>query len=72
MAKTITIEKEVDKEHLEIVQMISEGLTVAQISEKMGINIRTAEAKIGRIKNTYNVTTLPELVSFFFRNKLIK
>ena len=63
---------EVDGDTIKIVGLLADGFTVSQIALAQKINARTLEGQMIRIKNQFSVTTLPQLVAFFFRNKLIK
>ena len=66
------INVEVNKEDIQLVKLLSNCLTVAEIAEEMDLNKRTLEKKILIMKKAYNCKTLPGLVAFFFRNNLVK
>lgn len=54
-----------------VVQLLSEGKTIAEVAGEMNVNVRTMEARIGRLKKKTECSTLPHLVATFLRNKLI-
>ena len=66
------INVEVNKEDIQLVKLLANCHTVAEVAEEMGINKRTLEKKILIMKKAYNCKTLPGLVAFFFRNNLVK
>lgn len=63
---------EVNAKEVDIVNLLSQDLTVSQIALKLEINARTMEAKVSRLKEKTETKTLQGLVSLFFRNKLIE
>lgn len=74
MAKSIKIFRDIkiSADTITIVRLLSNGETVVDIADRLKINKRTMEGKISAIKNMFDVLTLPHLVAFFLRNKLIK
>jgi len=60
-----------DKKEIKIVQMLSLGYTVKDIADDMGINVRTLEARLVRIKDKNGATNIPHLVANFLRSKKI-
>jgi len=56
----------------EIVQMLSEGIIGSEIAKKLGVNLRTLEARLTRIRDKALATNAPHLVGNYFRKKLIK
>lgn len=60
-----------DKQSKKIVQMLSLGYTVKDIADEMGINVRTLEARLVRIKDKNGATNIPHLVANFLRSKNI-
>ncbi len=57
---------------IEIVQMLSEGIIGSEIANRIGMNIRTLEARLTRIRDKSNSTNVAHLVGNYFRKKLIK
>ncbi len=74
MSKSIKVSTDiqVNAEIVQIVKLLSCGLTVAEIARTMKLNTRTLEAKISITKTKCAVSTLPHLVGLFFRKGLIK
>jgi DNA-binding CsgD family transcriptional regulator len=68
----VLVPQAVDKIHKSIVQELSNGLTVRDISTSFNLNKRTLESHVSDIKKMYGVKTLPHLVALFLRNKIIK
>jgi DNA-binding CsgD family transcriptional regulator len=56
----------------EVVWMLSVGLNKPQISEKLGIKIRTLESKIDQIRAYYGALNTAHLVALFLRKGLIE
>ena len=56
----------------EIVQMLSEGIIGSEIATKLGVNLRTLEARLTRIRDKSSSTNVAHLVGNYFRKKLIK
>lgn len=55
-----------------IVQMLSNGYTVKEIAIATGMNIRTLEAKLVRVKDQNGAKNIHHLVANFLRKKKIK
>ena len=66
------INVEVNKEDIQLVKLLSNCYTIAEVAEEMDMNKRTLEKKILLMKKVYNCKTLSGLVAFFFRNNLVK
>ncbi len=63
----------IEGDMIKAVSMLSNGKTIWEISKALEINTRrTLEGRILAIKTKFEIATLPQLVAFFFRNKLIK
>lgn len=56
---------------VEIVKMLSEGLTAAKIGEKINLTTRTTENLIAQIKYSYDAENTPHLVGIFFKRKIL-
>ena len=56
----------------EIVQMLSEGIIGSEIAFKLGVNLRTLEARLTRIRDKSLSKNVAHLVGNYFRKKLIK
>jgi len=56
----------------QIVQMLSEGYIGSEIANEMGVNLRTLEARLTRIRDRSLSKNVAHLVGNYFRNKLIK
>lgn len=56
----------------EIVDMLSKGFKVSEISKEIGVNIRTLEARLIRIRDKSSSTNVAHLVGNYFRKKLIE
>jgi DNA-binding CsgD family transcriptional regulator len=69
---TVMVKQTVTDSEIELVRMLSNGLTVREISEKRKTNLRTMEAVIDRMRGEYNCINIAHLVATFFRNKLIE
>lgn len=74
MAKLIRVQNEikVDSQMIDLVQLLADDNTIEEASELIGVNKRTLEGRIIRMKAKCGVNTLYGLVALFFRNKLIK
>jgi DNA-binding NarL/FixJ family response regulator len=57
--------------HIRIVELLADDLKVAEVAQKLNINVRTLEASISRLKLKTGTKTLYGLVSFFYKNGLI-
>ena len=55
-----------------IAQSLADGLTVTQIAEASVTNVRTMEARVGRLRLKTGSKSLCNLVALFFRAGLIK
>ncbi len=55
-----------------IVQMLSIGYTVREIADELGINVRTLEARLVRLKDKANAKNIHHLVAIYLRAKKIK
>ena len=69
MAKENPLKKVTDAE---IVQMLSEGIIGSEIANKLGVNLRTLEARLTRIRDKALAKNAPHLVGNYFRKQLIK
>lgn len=69
MAKDNPLKKVTDAE---IVQMLSEGIIGSEIAFKLGVNLRTLEARLTRIRDKSNSRNVAHLVGNYFRDKKIK
>ncbi len=56
----------------EVVKLLSEGKTTAQVAEAIGKNQRTFEKDMLFLKAKYSAKTIGGLVGTFLRAKLIK
>lgn len=63
---------EVSKKQIEIVQYLSNGLRVKEVANEMKEKQKTMEVTISRMMIKFDAKTQSELVSIFFRNKLIQ
>lgn len=70
MAKIINVT--ISREEKRIVKLMSDGLTVDEIALQLDVNARTLERKVSDLRKLCKCISLPHLVGFFFRNKLIK
>ena len=68
--KGVTTPKEITD--IDIVDMLSRGVKVSEISKDIGVNIRTLEARLIRIRDKSLSINAAHLVGNYFRNKLIK
>ena len=68
--KGVTTPKEITD--IDIVDMLSRGVKVSEISKELGVNIRTLEAGVIRIRDRRSSTNVAHLVGNYFRKKLIK
>jgi DNA-binding NarL/FixJ family response regulator len=55
----------------EIVQLLAEGQSNKQVSERLGISIKTAETHRAAIMRKLHLATFADLVRFAIRNKMI-
>lgn len=64
--------KELTKIELEVLQLISDGLTSSEIGEKLGVSKRTVESrKVGVLsKSTFN--NIHPIIKWAVKKKLIK
>ncbi len=54
-----------------IVRMLADGLRASKIAEELELSVRTIETNMSTLRLKMGCSTLPHLVAFFFRNKLI-
>jgi len=71
MTKTLMVKQEISDSEIEIVKLLSEGLTVREIAEKRKINVRTMEGAVDRMRGEYGAKNITHLVSIFFKNKFL-
>jgi len=64
-------DKAVPEKDVHIVRLFATGHTTKQISEMIGMNRRTLELKIGKIKAANGARTIPQLVYIFREWELI-
>jgi DNA-binding CsgD family transcriptional regulator len=60
------------KKEIDVVQKLSRGITVPEISAITGINKRTLETITDKMKKRYKCKTLAHLVATFIRMGIIK
>ena len=68
---TIIKHQPVSNSDKELVQMIADDISRAEIAAKLELSERTIEAKIDRIRGRYNCRNVVSLVMLFKRNNLI-
>lgn len=65
------LETKITTQDVDAVRMLSNGKTVSQIAEDLGLNRRTLEARLDRLRKSLSCDTGAQLACFFLRNKLI-
>jgi DNA-binding CsgD family transcriptional regulator len=61
----------ISERDVEIVRLLSAGVTAKRAAVELGINIRTFESKLGKLKYSFDCNTVAHLVATFIRKKLI-
>lgn len=61
----------ITEKEAQIVKLLSEGMSATNTAIKLGMNRRTMEATIQRLKNKTDTKTMPHLIATFIRKKLI-
>lgn len=61
------IQKDID-----FVKMLSEGMTVGDISKTVGMKPKTIEARLMRLRTKLKIKSAAELTAYFLRNDIIK
>ena len=56
---------------LEVAKLIADGLTAAQISQKLGITKKTVEKHLEILRAAYMAKNAPHLIAILFRTKII-
>jgi len=64
--------KKVGKVEIGIVQRIADDKPAKDVAHEMGLNKRTMEGKIAKVKKHFGIHSSAALVAIFFRNNLIK
>jgi DNA-binding CsgD family transcriptional regulator len=57
---------------IELVQLVSDGYSIREISESSGVNVRTLEATMQRARDKSFATSAAHLVAIYLRKGLIK
>lgn len=66
-----TVDRVFTDKELELIQMTANGVKRSEIAEKTKRSIRTIESHLDRLKKEFKCGSVPHLVAFFLRNKLI-
>jgi len=66
-----TIQINVTDKEKDLVRLLADGYTVAEIAKKNSVNRRTLEMYVLLVKKKFQSSTLANLVAIFLKNKLI-
>lgn len=72
MGKDVSIQTEVTKDEMQIVEYIADGYSVNEIAEKKKAERKTVQATIDRLKIQFRCSNVANLAATFIRKKIIE